>query len=577
MGARTKSTAYGTGVMPLRAGRGTRKRSGHPAETALKATKPDAEIRLLRQQLRELGDRHKRLELERAQYLDLFDFAPVSYALLDRAGIVLGANLATCRLLNVHRSHLIGHPLVAHADARDRRELLDHFRRCRTSVGLVESEVRFRSSAKGLITCRLYSKSAVHGDREVLPTVVIDQAEHRALDDARLVAEQKKALAEREAQLAHEATAARDRFFAAISHELRTPLTPALIAATQLAASESISDETRHLASTIKRNIELEAHLVDDLLDVARIGRGRVDVRFETVDVHQIVREAIGICAPHAHAKRLLIEADLSASSHHVRGDDGRLRQVFWNLLNNAIKFTDGGGSVVVRSHDLAGTVRVSVRDTGVGMDATLPDQLFSPFERGPVRTGSRSGLGLGLAICKGIVAAHGGQIWATSEGPGYGSTFAVDLAAVQPQTQVERDVPSRRHRPSPTGGNEPRRVLIIEDDADSREMLSLFLTHQGYTVEVASSVREALGRLSEDWDVVMSDIGLPDGSGLDVARHAKQLSSGPCRLIALTGYGATADIDASREAGFDDHLVKPIDLDQLLVTMGSATDLRSA
>jgi signal transduction histidine kinase len=576
MGAKTRSTGRSIGpATPPRAGRTAHQRSR--AADGGGPKRQDSEVRLLRQQLRALAERQRRLELERAQYSDLFDFAPVSYALLDRAGLVLGANLATCRLLNVHRTHLIGHPLVAYADPRDRRELLDHLRRCRTSGGLVESEVRFRSRSNDLVTCRLYSKGTVHDDREVLPTIAIDQTEHRTLDDARLLAERKRALAEREAQLAHEATAARDQFFAAISHELRTPLTPALIAATQLAASEFISDEARHLASTIKRNIELEAHLVDDLLDVARIGRGRVDVRFEIVDLHQIVGEAIGICAPFANAKRLRIEADLRASSHHVRGDDGRLRQVFWNLLNNAIKFTDAGGTVVVRSNDLDGAIRMSVRDSGVGMDATLLDHLFSPFERGPVRTGSRSGLGLGLAICKGIVAAHGGQIWATSEGPGYGSTFTVDLATVRSAAAAEHDLPVHRDQPPSTPGTGTQRVLIVEDDADSRDMLSLFLSHQGYTVEVAPSLHAALRRLSEGWDVVMSDIGLPDGSGLDIARHARQLSNGPCRLIALTGYGATADIDASREAGFDDHLVKPIDLDQLLVAMGSAADLRSA
>jgi CheY-like chemotaxis protein len=272
----------------------------------------------------------------------------------------------------------------------------------------------------------------------------------------------------------------------------------------------------------------------------------------------------------------LRIDADLSASSHHVRGDDGRLRQVFWNLLNNAIKFTDAGGTVVVRSHDLDGAIRMSIRDSGVGMDATLLDHLFSPFERGPVRTGSRSGLGLGLAICKGIVAGHGGQIRATSEGPGCGSTFTVELATVQSAAAAEHDPPVHRDPPPLTPVTGPQRVLIVEDDEDSREMLTLFLSHQGYTVEVAPSLHAALGRLAEGWDVVMSDIGLPDGSGLDVARHARRLSNQPCRLIALTGYGATADIDASREAGFDDHLVKPIDLDQLLAAMASAAGLTS-
>ena len=573
MSGRAKSATPGTGsAARVPAAREATRRGSQHDRVAAKVKEQQAEIRLLRRQMRALGDRQQRLEREREQYFDLFDFAPVSYALLDGVGIVVRANLATCRLLNVHRAHLIGHPLVARADARDRRELLEHLRRCRSAPGLVESEVRFRSAGDGLVTCRLYSKRAVYGDRDVVPTVVIDQTEHRALDDARVQAEQKKILPEHEARLARGATAARDQFFAAISHELRTPLTPALIAATQLAASDVMPDDTRRLAATIKRNIEVEAHLIDDLLDIARISRDRVDLRLETIDLHHVIGEALAICAPAAHAKSISMQAGLGAPDHHVRGDSLRLHQVFWNLLNNAIKFTDVAGTIVVRSENVSDTLaRISVRDNGAGMDSAFMDTLFSPFERKPAQPGgSRSGLGLGLAICRGIVAAHGGRIWAASEGPGRGATFAVELATT-PAPDHSTVNPSPRPVASSIASPVPssQRVLIIEDDADSREMLSLFLSHQGFSVEVAASLSSGLRRLGEAWDVVMSDIGLPDGSGLEVARHARGLSQRPQRLIALTGYGSTSDIDASRRAGFDDHLVKPIDLDQLLIRLG--------
>ncbi len=251
------------------------------------------------------------------------------------------------------------------------------------------------------------------------------------------------------------------------------------------------------------------------------------------------------------------IQVSLDATEHHVRGDGLRLHQVFWNLLNNAIKFTDVGGRIVVRSENVSETlVRISIRDNGTGIDPALLDTLFSPFERKPARPGSRSGLGLGLAICKGIVGAHGGQIGGTSEGSGRGATFTVELATAPAPKHPTAESPARPSTCAKScAATSSQRVLIIEDDADSREMLSLFLSHQGFSVEVAGSLSSGLHRLGESWDVVMSDIGLPDGSGLEVARRARGLPQRPSRLIALTGYGSTSDIDASRQAGFDDHL----------------------
>ena len=360
---------------------------------------------------------------------------------------------------------------------------------------------------------------------------------------------------------------ARDRFLATVSHELRTPLTPALFAASRLASWEGLPDKARKLGATIKRNIEFEARLIDDLLDVARINRDRISLELGTVDVHEVLREALEVCSSFAREKNVAVTAHLTAEARHVNGDRGRLRQVFWNVLSNAIKFSDAGGSVVVRSvNERDDVLRVSVRDSGVGIDATEIENLFAPFDRRPVDKESRMGLGLGLSICKGIVAAHGGQIWAMSDGPGRGATFAVELAtAAQPQVEktvfaVEATADARRLR-----------VLVIEDDGDSSQMLALFLSEAGHDIEVASSLGAAIRRLDEYWDVVLSDIGLPDGSGLEVARHARRMPRPPQRLIAFSGYGSDDDIRASREAGFDEHVVKPIDLDQLLSILNGA------
>jgi signal transduction histidine kinase len=388
--------------------------------------------RELSTELRGLRERQLSLERTQAHYVNLFDFAPVTYALLDGLGIVLQINLAGCRLLNVDRARLLGRPLMGFVIRRDQHELLEHLRRSRTGSGVVETELRFGSPGLRPITCRLYSKRSSSNGRDVFPTVVVDQTDRLALDQARVDAERERNRAEHAAELAQTESAAKDRFLATVSHELRTPLTPALVAAHRLAAWEGLPRAVIELAATIKRNIEFEARLVDDLLDVASINRDRIRLRLDTIDAHDVIQEAIRICVPIAETKDVRIGATLLADRHHVTADRARLRQVFWNLLTNAIKFSDRGGEILVSSaNPSSAVVRVSVRDTGAGMDATVLHNLFAPFDHRADEYETRAGLGLGLAICKGIVAAHRGQIRASSEGPGRGSTFAVELATV--------------------------------------------------------------------------------------------------------------------------------------------------
>jgi PAS domain S-box-containing protein len=563
---RVKPAAPGRRVLPRRgpvaAGRQFRDRL-----SALRARELEQANRELSRELRVLRERDRNLEETRAHYTDLFDFAPLTYAVLDRVGLVLNVSLAGCRLLNLDRKNLVGHPLLAFVADPDRHEFLEHLRRCRSAKDVVESEVRFAPPGARQVTCRLYSKGAASRNANVFPTLIVDQTERLTLDDARVAAEHERDQAERDAQAAEAANTAKDRFLATVSHELRTPLTPALFAASRLVSWDGLPDQARQLAATIKRNVEFEARLIDDLLDVARIGRERISLRVEEADLHDIVDEAIKTCQPTADAKDVLISAHLVAPVHHVRADRTRLRQVFWNLLNNAIKFTDRGGRIIVRSSNVDTVVQVTIRDNGAGMDAPMLETLFAPFDRRPAEQESRAGLGLGLAICKGIIGAHRGQIWATSEGPGHGSTFGVELAIVEAsQSAAADEAVTVAPVESADDSARVRRVLIVEDDHDSCEMLALFLSMQGYDVVTASTVRSGVRRLLDrEWDVVVSDIGLPDGSGLEIARRARGMPGPPRRLIALTGFGSTDDIRASQDAGFDDHVVKPVDLDTLL------------
>lgn len=491
----------------------------------------------------------------------------MTYALLDRAGMIHTANLAAARLFQTTRRQLIGRPLVAFVSRKDRCELIDHFARCGLSQGIVESEIRFVGNAAGLVTCRIYSKRVWYEGRPAYPTVIIDQTEGLRLEEARRNAEREKQAAQRATELAWAGNAAKDRFLATVSHELRTPLTPALLAASQLATWAGLPGEARALADTIKRNIQFEARLIEDLLDVARINRNRIVVSLETTDAHELVQEAIDICRPSADARKQTLTVALLAPQHHVRADPSRLRQVFWNLLTNAIKFTPAGGEIIVRSVNISEDVlKISIRDSGEGMDAEVLENLFAPFDRHSPEHDSRGGLGLGLSISKGIIAAHEGQIWATSDGPQRGSTFAVELATV-PEPAVQRETGSKVGNQAPLP--ERPRVLVVEDNADSRTMIVTFLSKYGYDVEAAATFDEAVERLDQAWDVVLTDLSLPGGSGLEIARRARALEKPPQRLIAFSGYGSADDLRASREAGFDNHLVKPLDLDGLLKAVG--------
>jgi CheY-like chemotaxis protein len=334
-----------------------------------------------------------------------------------------------------------------------------------------------------------------------------------------------------------------------------------------LSAWEGLPGEARALASTIKRNIQFEARLIEDLLDVARINRNRIVLSLETADAHELVQEAIDICRPSAEGRKQTLTVSLLADEHHVKADRSRLRQVFWNLLTNAIKFTPAGGEIIVRSVNTPeGLLRIGVRDSGKGMDADVLESLFAPFDRHSPEADSRGGLGLGLSICKGIIAAHEGQIWATSEGPQHGSTFAVELATVAgPAVKLDNASTIDDRAPLP----ERPRVLVVEDDADSRGMIVTFLSKYGYDAEAAATFDEAMEHLDQAWDVVLTDLSLPGGSGLDIARRALSLERPPQRLIAFSGYGSADDLRVSRDAGFDDHLVKPLDLDGLLKAVG--------
>jgi signal transduction histidine kinase/CheY-like chemotaxis protein len=384
--------------------------------------------------------------------------------------------------------------------------------------------------------------------------VNVDLSERKQAEEERetLLAAERAARAE-----AERASRMKDDFLATLSHELRTPLTPVLLSASLLEAHPALPQELREDVVSIRRNVELESRLISDLLDLTRIAKGKLKLEVEAVDLHQVVRSAIDICQREASA-RLLV--DLRATRHTVRGDSTRLQQIFWNLVNNAQKFTGPDGTIVVRSCDVpGGKIRVQVADTGAGIDQSVLPKLFSAFEQGEIRAvRQQAGLGLGLSISKRLAEAHGGTITVASEGRGRGATFTVELP-------VTSDLPAPADAAGTPLSGVPRAagmldVLLVEDHEATLTVMVKLLKGLGHRVTGVGSVASAKAMAKQSrYDVIISDLGLPDGSGLDVMRELKGDYGG--RAIALTGYGMESDVTASREAGFAEHLTKPVDL----------------
>jgi PAS domain S-box-containing protein len=398
-------------------------------------------------------------------------------------------------------------------------------------------------------------RAFVAEDREFVLTLARQCAQ--ALDRARLFEAERKARAE-----AERANEAKSEFLAVLSHELRTPLTPVLLTLSMMESNPALPAALRDDVATIRSNVELESRLIGDLLDLTRIARGKLQLESETVDLHLAVKSAIAICQREASATLLV---DLQARHTAVNGDSTRLQQVFWNLIGNAQKFTPPEGTITIRSHDVGeGWVRVEVTDTGAGIDAALLPRLFTAFEQGEIRAlRPQAGLGLGLAISRRLVEAHGGTITAASAGPGKGSTFTVELPVERVYIAQQLPVAS-----TPVAHSvRPLQVLLVEDHAATARIMVRLLGQLGHRVTASTTAAGAIaiGR-ERRFDLLISDLGLPDGSGLDVMRALRDRYAG--RAIALTGYGMESDVAASRAAGFSEHLTKPVDLAKLEATI---------
>lgn len=361
------------------------------------------------------------------------------------------------------------------------------------------------------------------------------------------------------------ANKAKDHFLAVLSHELRTPLNPALMAATILEQSPQLPPDLRDDIAIIRRNVELEARLIDDLLDLTRITRGKLTLAWRIIDGCQVLRHAVETCQAEAVDKEQVLDVKLPEAPVNVYVDPARLQQVFWNLLKNAIKFTPDHGRITVHAAATEhGGLRVEISDTGKGIEPAALPSIFDAFEQGGLNITKRyGGLGLGLAICKGLVGMHNGSIHASSDGPGKGSTFVVELPA--PPSELEEPAPGSRgtaaaHASPASSGCH---ILLVEDHESTAVMTARLLRSFGHSVTTADRMQCALEKFAKgSFDLVISDLGLPDGSGQELIRQL--LLQRPVKAIALSGYGMETDVQQSIQAGFLEHLVKPINVRQL-------------
>ena len=473
--------------------------------------------------------------------------------MLDSTGNVMTWNSGAQRIKQYNAEEIIGKNFACFYTAEDvaaekpqhnlreaarRGSIRDQGPRVRKDGSIFQAEI--------VLTALRDSSGNVRGYSKVTRDIT-DQIRSREFEAEKIAAEK--------------ASKAKDDFLAALSHELRTPLTPALAAANYLASNASkVPAEFAEDLEIIKRNVRLQARLIDDLLDLTRITRGKLQLHLEPVDANAVVRDAIEIANSAILSKKLSVSTELGAEKHHIRGDSIRLQQIFWNLINNAVKFTPTGGQIAVRTYnDNSGHFRFEITDNGIGIERERLASIFTAFEQAdPSVSRQFGGLGLGLAISKHLIDLHHGRIEAESRGRSFGTTFKITLDTLpEGAAEISADSALPKHVPKQL------RILLVEDHRDTRHAMSRLLTHFGHQTSVADSTRQALEMMaSQRFDLVLCDIGLPDGSGYDVISKAK--AKGPIKAVAITGFGTEEDIRRSKEAGFDFHLIKPVDFQEL-------------
>ncbi|MEH1924602.1 hybrid sensor histidine kinase/response regulator [Nostoc sp.] len=369
-------------------------------------------------------------------------------------------------------------------------------------------------------------------------------------------------------QQAQEANRIKEEFLAIVSHELRTPLN-SMLGWVQLIRNRKLDERTTSNAlETIERNAKLQRKLIEDILDISRIVQGQIRLNIHKVDLLPVIQAAIEAVHPTSEIKGIQVESNLDSSVGQVMGDAERLQQVVWNLLSNAVKFTPSGGRVEVHLEQVNSNVQITVSDTGKGISTDFLPYMFERFRQADsTTTRVDNGLGLGLAIVHHLVEMHSGTVYAVSEGEGQGATFTVLLPLLEPQAkQLIKESEVKIDNLSLLDGLQ---ILLVDDNADTRELIAFILEQSGARVTAASSVNEALealGRLQPD--ILVSDIGMPDEDGYSLIRKVRAQEAeqkGKIPAVALTAFARDEERRLALQAGFQVHLSKPIEPEELV------------
>jgi signal transduction histidine kinase/ActR/RegA family two-component response regulator len=388
---------------------------------------------------------------------------------------------------------------------------------------------------------------------------------------AAAMTERRRIEAELEQQKAEveSANQTKDNFLAMLSHELRTPLTPVVSFLDILESESERSEEGRNALATIRRNIDLERRLIDDLLDLTRIAKGKLVLEIKVLDAHEAITQAVEMCRQDAAAKQLRINLQLRATNFYIAADSAKFQQIIWNLLKNAIKFSPEKREVTVSSENTGpSSLTITVRDQGIGIEPEAIGRVFDPFEQGDRSFRQRQGgLGLGLAISQAIAIGHGGLLAASSDGRDRGATFCLTMKTVEPVAISEKGnaLPSDVAR-------RPLRILLVDDHEDTCVALSKLLGRRGHRIVTAHNVESALeAARSEPFDLLISDAGLPDGTGAELMMRLREVQTVPG--VAISGFGMNGDVQKSLAAGYSTHLIKPVTFEQLEEAMARTLD----
>jgi PAS domain S-box-containing protein len=458
--------------------------------------------------------------------------------------------------------------LVPAAETREQAaEILDQLRRGQSWSG----EMLLRRRDGSVFPAMITDSPIISEDGELIGVVgvSVDISDRKRAEEERAQLLQ----AEREARSeAEKANRLKDEFLATLSHELRNPLNVILGYAEVLLRSDEAkaSEFVRRAAEILKRNALAQSRLVRDLLDLSRLHIGKLSLNSEVVSLRTVLNNAVETVSDDAAAKEIEIQFDVPEEVIFIDADPLRLEQVFWNLLNNAVKFTPAGGKVTIRESSGKGHVKLIFEDTGPGIDPQFLPHVFEMFRQADASSSRpHAGMGIGLALVQQLIDLHGGSVTAESV-PGQGARFIIELPVTE-----ETEPPTRFSQPIETGSLNQLRVLVVDDTSDTLEMLRQLLEIEDALVDTASSGAEAL-RIANgrDFDVVLSDISMPGMDGFEFVQRLREITRHKdLPVIALTGFGRLEDLNRSKEEGFLSHVTKPVDVTKLIEILRKLKD----